>query len=257
MPIVTVPTANAPCWVDLATTDVSAAAQFYGEVLGWSFQNQGGDFGHYHMASLKGHDTAGIGPMHPGGAPVPHWPLYLQTDNVDATVEEVKRLGGSVLAPPMDVGPHGRMAIIADPDGAALGLWQAGEHRGVGIRDEPGAFAWCEVNTRAGGAVVEFLERLTGLAPKQIPGMQYWAFHTPDDKAHFGVLQMTEEWGDMPPHWMPYFAVASANDTAAKLPELGGKVHHGPFDSPYGRILIAADPQGAAVTFIELATHNT
>jgi len=256
MPVVTAPVLGTPCWVDLSTSDLPGAINFYGRLLGWSFVDQGADFGHYHMAAKNGHHAAGLGPMQPGGSPVPAWTVYIATANVHQSVQQVTEHGGSVLAPPMDVGNHGRMAIVADPSGAVVGLWQALEHHGVGFRGEPGGLAWAEVNTRDGEGVAAFFSKLTGHTVQKMPEMAYWTLHTADGQPHYGVLQMTTEWGDMPPHWMPYFAVASADATAEKVVELGGKVHHGPFDTPHGRILICADPQGAAITFIQVPSQK-
>ena len=256
MAIVTSAVSGTPCWVDLATTDLPAAAAFYGSLLGWSFEDQGEAFGHYHMARLGEHLTGGMGPLFPGGAPRPCWSVYLATEDADAAVRTVEALGGRVLQPPMDVGPHGRMAIVADPGGASVGLWQAGAVFGVEHRDAPGGLSWAEVNTRQGEAVSRFFEAFTGLDPRKIDGMDYWALHSADDRAHFGVLQMTEQWGELPPHWMPYFAVADADAATVQVQALGGAVHHGPFDSPYGRIAVCADPQGAAFTLIQLTTPS-
>lgn len=66
------------------------------------------------------------------------------TEHVDSSVERVVANGGTVLAPAIDVFGLGRMAMCTDPAGAVFGFWQAGTHRGLGVVDEPGAFAWCE-----------------------------------------------------------------------------------------------------------------
>lgn len=241
-----------PCWADLTTSDLPGARAFYGPLLGWDFEDRGPDFGHYHMASLRGRTVAGAGPLQgPPGAP-PRWTVYLHTANLDAALARVQALGGSVLAPATHIPGQGRLAVISDPTGAAVGIWQPAGHLGFATQGAPGGFAWCEVNTRDAAACVGFFETLTGMSSRRMDGMAYWSLQDASDETHFGVLQMTAEWGELPPHWMAYFAVASADRTAEQVRALGGTVHYGPFDSPYGRILVCADPQGAAVTFIEL-----
>ena len=118
-----------PSWVDLQTTDQSAAKQFYTSLLGWSYDDDpmpdGG--GVYAMARLKGETVAAIAPM-PLGAPdgmPPMWNTYIAVDDVDATIDKVAPAGGQVLMPATDIGEAGRMAFVADPTGAAVGLWQA------------------------------------------------------------------------------------------------------------------------------------
>jgi hypothetical protein len=67
-------------------------------------------------------------------------------------------------------------------------------------------------------------------------------------------MKMTPEWGDLPPHWINYFAVEDCDATVAKARELGGAVKHGPFDSPHGRIAVVSDPYGAFFSVIQPPT---
>lgn len=151
----------------------------------------------------------------------------------------------------MDVGPEGRMAIAQDPTGAVFGIWQAGNHKGAELVHEPGAMDWCEVNTKDSEAARGFYTTVFGLESRLLEAPMPTTYHTlhhaslPGDGAAGGVLQMTEAWGDLPPHWMVYFGVESPDTAAAKATELGGKCLHGPFDTPYGRMAVLQDPEGA------------
>ena len=69
----------------------------------------------------------------------PHWNLYVTVEDVDATAGKVGEAGGQVLAEPFDVFDAGRMAVIADPSGAVLCLWQPGTNIGAEVVNEPGA----------------------------------------------------------------------------------------------------------------------
>src|SRR6201995_658518 len=128
MPQISQNAQGTPTWVDLQTTDQSAAKQFYASLLGWSYDDnpmpQGGV---YSMATVNGETVAAIAPMPPGapeGRP-PMWNTYIAVDDVDATVDKVGPAGGQVLMPPVDIGEAGRMAFVAQPTGPAGGPWQA------------------------------------------------------------------------------------------------------------------------------------
>ncbi len=243
-----------PIWIDLATSNPQGAQSFYAAVLGWTYDIGGPEFGHYAVARCDGLSAAGIGGIPSGVEMPPAWTVYFGVASVDDTLTEATTHGGRVLAPAMDIGDFGRMAVVEDPTGAAFGLWQPVTHKGVSIVGEPGAFAWSEVNTRDAAAAAAFYTTVFGLRDErmEMQGTPYHMLHTAEGPC-CGVLQMTDEWGDLPPHWMAYFAVADADAAKATVIQHGGQAPFGPFDSPYGRILVAVDPQGAAVSFIELS----
>lgn len=120
-------TPGAFSWNELMTSDPEAATRFYGQLFGWSFDamNMGGDTGTYHVAKVGETSIAGMMKMPAGGPPMPPaWGSYVTVANLDETVGKVVALGGSVVMPPMDVPKVGRMAVIADPQGAVLSLMQ-------------------------------------------------------------------------------------------------------------------------------------
>lgn len=242
-----------PIWIDLATTDPSAAQAFYAAVLGWTYDISGPEFGHYAIGLRNGMSAAGIGGMPPGEAMPPAWTVYFGVESADDAVRRISAAGGRVLAEPFDIGTFGRMAVVSDPTGAVFGLWQPMSHKGVSVVGEPGAYAWSEVNTRDANAAAAFYASVFGLRPEvmEMQGTPYHMLHAADGPC-CGVLQMTKDWGDMPPHWMAYFAVEDADVAKQAVLAHGGQVPYGPFDSPYGRIIVAMDPQGAAVSFIQL-----
>ena len=144
---------GAPCWVDLATTDQAAAKAFYGELFGWSYEDMPMDEAgqqRYSMASLDGSFAAAIftqqEEQRQKGIP-PCWNVHLTVEDVDATAGRVSELGGSLLMEPFNVFESGRMAMLSDPTGAVVALWQPRNHVGAGVKYEPGAMAWCEVMT--------------------------------------------------------------------------------------------------------------
>jgi len=112
-------------WSELATSDPEAAAAFYGPLLGWRIEAADMGGGSYHLAKVGDTSVAGImkTPAEAGPMP-PSWGCYVTVNDVDATVAQATALGGRVLVPVMEVPGVGRMAVIADPQGAALSVMQ-------------------------------------------------------------------------------------------------------------------------------------
>lgn len=249
-------TQGAPCWADLSTPDLQGALRFYGPLLGWSFDEPQADMGHYTMARVGGKMVAGIAPQMPGQDFPPVWSIYLWTDDADATAARLADAGGKLLMPVMDIPGSGRMLYASDSTGAVFGAWQPGNHRGAELFAEPGALCWAEVNTRDGAATDAFYKRVFGFAEQKQIGdgdkFDYTVWKAGDEDV-CGRLQMNApEWPDnVPPHWMLYFVTADVDGACARVPELGGKVCHGPFDSPYGRIAVITDPYGSSFSLMQ------
>lgn len=239
-----------PCWVDLSAPDVDAAAAFYRSILGWEFAETGPEYGGYRMASRGGRFAAGVGPQE-GDAPAV-WVLYFAVESADRTAERARELGGTVLVEPFDVATQGRMAVVADPSGAAFGLWQAGEHHGFQVSGEPGGFGWAEVNTPDADAARDFYTALfdASSAIVENPATTYYSL-SKDGAAIGGVLQMTAEWEGIPPHWMPYFEVDDMDAAVARAKDGGGTVAVEPFATPLGRIAVVGDQAMAFFSLLQ------
>lgn len=243
--------AGTPSWFDLMTPDLDGALKFYGGLFGWTFDVGSPETGRYTMAKVGGRNAAGIGTQPPGASFPSAWSVYFE-GNADEIAERVKANGGQIMMEPMDVMDFGRMLVAVDSTGAVFGVWQPKSHTGAQVVDEPGAMAWQEVATRDAAKAVDFYARVFSLEPNKMdaPGITYYTLHK-GPKTAGGVMQMNEQWpAEIPPHWMPYFAVENTDAAAAKVEELGGKVEVKPFDSPYGRIAVIADPWGAHFTVI-------
>lgn len=248
-------------WTDLSTSDQAAAKTFYGELMGWDSNDQPvGDGVFYTMFELDGHSVAGGSGMQPDqlaqGIP-PHWLSYITVDDVDAVAARVADLGGTLLAPPFDVMEAGRMAVLADPTGATVALWQPRGHIGSAFVNVPGALCWNELATRDPHAAGAFFSELLGWSIDPSPEMPgYWVIRN-GDRMNGGIIQMTDEWEGIPPHWMVYFAVEDCDAAAAKATALGGVVHVAPQDIPgTGRFAVLSDPQGATFTVMMLETAD-
>jgi predicted enzyme related to lactoylglutathione lyase len=237
-------------WVDLVTTDLEAATAFYTGLFGWETEDMpmpGGD-GVYRFFRLGGRDAAAAGPMPPEMAAqgIPsHWNVWVASDSADETVERAAAAGGQVLMAPTTLGPSGRLAMVADPGGAAVGVWQADQHIGAGVVDEPGAMTWWEVNTRAFEDCQRFYGQVFGwdAEPLEAPGVRYVTWKL-GGRTVGGMLEMTPEWEGIAPHWMAYFAVSDTDQAAERATASGGSVGAPPFDTAFGRIAVLSDPSG-------------
>jgi len=246
-------------WVDLATTDAGRAKTFYSKLFGWDMEDMptGEEGGFYTMCRVKGKEVAGLyemnAPQKEQGLP-PHWVSYVSVADAKATADKAKSLGGQVIADAFPVMDAGHMAVIQDPTGAMLALWQPGAHIGARLANEPGALSWNELATTDTDKAGEFYTKLFGwrTQTQDMETMTYTTFLN-GERMNGGMMQMTEEWGDIPPHWMVYFAVEDCDSSAEKVKELGGQVMVGPMDiPPVGRFAMVQDPQGGAFTIIKL-----
>lgn len=242
-----------PCWVDLAVPDVDVIAAFYAAVLGWDVRPTGPEFGGYVIGHVDGMPAAGIGPH--GDPGPPGWTLYFASDDVDATVEGVRAGGGSVLVPADDVGPNGRMAAAADPTGAVFGIWQAGDHLGAGIVNEPGALTWEDLRSPDPDRARAFYAAVFGYTYQSVPDAppEYTTFAFADQEDHplggMGGLVVPGQ----DPHWLVTFGVVDAPAAGDVAYRHGGVVTVPLVETPYGRMVGLADPTGAAFWVAENA----
>jgi predicted enzyme related to lactoylglutathione lyase len=239
--------AGTPCWVDLGVPDVGKAKAFYEGLFGWDIQDGPPEAGGYAMCLLNGMAVAGIGPnMGQADAPAT-WTTYLASQDVDETALKIKAAGGQVLMEPFDVMDVGRMALAADPGGAVFGVWEAGSHSGMQVANEPGSVTWNENMTRDFDGNTDFYRAVFGYDYGDLSseGFRYATLDL-DGLPVGGIGEIGPEApADLPSNWATYFAVADADDAVARASKLGGAVIRPPWDSPYGRMAVLSDDQGA------------
>ncbi|MEV5510755.1 VOC family protein [Streptomyces orinoci] len=247
---------GAPNWIDLGTPDVEAAAAFYGAVFGWEFQSAGPESGGYGFCQQDGKTVAAIGPLTEEGASSA-WTVYFQTPDADATAKAVEQGGGSVRMAPSDVMEAGRLAAFTDPGGAEFAVWQPGAVKGFELASVDNALCWAELHAADATAVYAFYRGLFGWRGEdmEVPGMVYKILATAEgepESAAFGGMAPLQE-GDRP-RWIPYFAVADADEKVTKAQEGGGSVVMPASDVPdVGRIAWLADPFGAVFAVLKPA----
>lgn len=249
------------CWVDLATTDAAGAKKFYTELLGLSFVDiPVGEGMVYTMLQKNGKNTAALYQQDPEQQGMPaFWASYISVDNVDAVAGKVAELGGTVIMPVMDVMDSGRMAMIQDPTGAVVGLWQPGNHIGADICNEPGSLSWNELMTHDPQKAIDFYTKLLGWGHQTSDmgnNMKYTTFSV-GERMNAGMVQIQPEWGEVPPSWAVYFAVENCDAAVKKVESLGGKVEMPPQDIPnVGRFALVQDPQHVYFYVIQLTNSD-
>lgn len=248
-----------PNWVDLATTDVAGAKAFYGGLFGWDFHDEATDQGSdYTMCLRNGVPVAGMMPQSPemSAAGLPSlWTTYVSVAEVDATLETVTAAGGSVMMPAMTVMDAGRMAVIADPTGAVIALWEKNRHFGAGLVNEHGALTWNELQTSDVDAATAFYSTVFGWEPNAHDmGHMVYTELLLAGSGIGGAMSLPME--GIPPHWAVYFGHDAVDDAAATASELGGSIVLEPMDGPPGRWAFIADPQGAVFAAMTLADRS-
>jgi predicted enzyme related to lactoylglutathione lyase len=285
-----------PCWVDTSQPDPDAATDFYGGLFGWEFEDvmpEGSD-AKYFMARSEGSawsmfDTSGeprsgivaaVGSIPEGMPQIATWNTYIWVDSADETASRVRDAGGSVVMEPFDVMDSGRMAVFTDPEGAAFGVWQAKEFKGAELVNDPGTLNFNGLNTRDVEGARKFYPSVFGWETLDLGGgMAFWTLPGYGDHLESfqpGLREQVTKMGgpvgfedvvaalnpipddqpDTPPHWSVTFATDDADATAEKASELGGKAMVPPFDAPWVRMTVIADPQGAMFIASKFVPEN-
>lgn len=240
-----------PCWVDLATSDPEAARSFYGELFGWTAEVDpdpaAGGYSQFHQDGAR---VAGCGPAMGEGAPSV-WTTYIASDDVDATATLIEASGGTTMVPPMDIFEAGRMGLFADPTGAVFGVWQAKQHTGAELVNEPTGWTWSHLLTGDKAKAIEFYGAVFGWEERNDPTWgDYIALGD-------GEIASASEMDDslpagVPPHWSVAFSVPDAGEAQARAVQLGGTAVGPVDDMGPAKQASAMDPQGAMFGFLSM-----
>jgi uncharacterized protein len=271
-----------PCWIDTSQPDPEAAVEFYGGLFGWDFEDAmpPGAAGKYFIARIRGGDVAAVGSQPEGAPPAAVWNTYIWVESADDAVRKVLDAGGRVVTEPFEVMSAGRMAVVTDPEGAAFCVWQAKEHKGARIVNEPGSLNFNGLNTRDVEGAKSFygsvfgwetlglggdarMWRLPGYGDyleQRDPGLRERMAQTGAPGGFEDVVAalnpIADNQREVPAHWSVTFAVDDADATADKAAELGGQVVVPPFDAPWVRMTVITDPHGATFTASKFVPEN-
>jgi predicted enzyme related to lactoylglutathione lyase len=258
-----------PCWVAAVELDPDRAVGFYTELFGWEAEDlmPPDSPASYFMCRLDGRPVAAV--VSVDGAPPPPgalWGTYISVDSADETAARVSEAGGSVIGVPFDSPAGGRMAVLADPEGAVFGVWQPGTHPGAEVVNEPSAWAMSALQTRAPERAKKFYSDVFGWAADAMDGsgggvilwrVPGYVGGKPEQPVPRDVVAVMMPLGadvpaELPAQWGVDFWVHDADETATKAVELGGSVLVAPHDTAGFRNAVLADPDGAAFSVSKL-----
>jgi predicted enzyme related to lactoylglutathione lyase len=247
---------NKPVWVDLSSSDPEGSRAFYSKVFGWRVEvNPDPQYGGYALAKIDGKDVAGIGPQQSPGAPTA-WMLYIGTENADDLAKKVQSAGGTVVAPPFDVGEQGKMAVFQDPSGAFISAWQATQMGGFQT-DAPNSYGWAELNSRGIERALPFYNKVFGWTAKTSEEGEgqppYTEFQINGESIAGGMEMNPMVPAEVPSYWMVYFNVDDVDASFKKATGAGGREMLAPQEFPGGRFAILTDPQGAIFGLLKMS----
>jgi hypothetical protein len=252
-----------PCWVDTLQPDPRAALDFYTGLFGWDISGPGpmpGGEQAYYVARTADSDVAGIGAL-PPNAPAPAWNTHVRVDDAAATAERAKRAGGNVLVAPFDVLPAGRMAVLADPSGAAFCVWEARAREGAQRINEPNAWAMSALHTNDVPGAIAFYRDVFGWEPEafgptftvcRLAGYVGGEPQQPVPRDVVAAIMPLDADAGLPPYWGVDFWIADASAAAARAEQLGGRVVVPPYDTRMFRQAVLADTAGATFSISQL-----
>lgn len=252
MPVRQQTVSGAPFWIDLSTSDLDRAVDFYDALFEWRAHREAGPEGDHADFTLDGVPVAGAMQKEADADYPDAWTPYLLTSDAAATHARVDEAGGTNAFEVMTIPGVCVMGVATDPSGATFGYWQPIEHEGFGIVGEPGAPAWFEVLARDYPAALAFYERAFDWATQvesDTAEFRYRVLASGDDRLA-GIMDAGGLPPEVPSYWVVYFGVADVDAAVASAIEHGGRVVEPAADSTYGRNATLADPTGAVFKVI-------
>jgi predicted enzyme related to lactoylglutathione lyase len=249
-------------FLELVTPDLAASKRFYGELLGWTFEDSHSGDTRYAEASLDGVPVAGLvhRPLQSGQQAQPAWLSFIAVRDADAAKETALHNGAKLLYGPRDIPHRGREAVFADPQGAVFAVLASSSGDPSDVLAAHGEWIWSSLITTDPDTDAAFYQTLFGYEIFDLPanpGAQHLMFAS-DNYLRASCNTPPPGSPGMHPHWVNYIRVSDAGVMAAKVVTLGGRVLVGPrVDRHGGRLAIVTDPQGALFGLIEWAdTEN-
>jgi predicted enzyme related to lactoylglutathione lyase len=255
-----------PIWYELMTPDPGGVASFYRSTLGWEIPSDGHDMPNgSQYREIRRADSGHAGgvltltPQMAGGGARPGWMAYFHVQDVDACVAKAQSLGASIHMPPMTMEGVGRMAMLADPQGAPFYVMdpvpppdQPDAQSDVFQPRSPGHCWWNELETTDEPAATAFYKALFGWSMENTMPMGDKGVYRLIDQGD-GQMGAINPWmaDYMTVGWLPYFGVADIEAARDAANANGGTVMQDVQEVPGGDfIIIAKDPAGAPVGFV-------
>jgi uncharacterized protein len=245
---------GSPCWLELATAAPAGAMRFYGDVMGWEFEQRVDSDGlPYYLAMAAGDPVAGIRPVHRGPA---EWIVFLATPDLDDVVTRSESIGGRTLEFGHVVPRVGAMALIEAPVGARYGVCQIDEDWtfGTGV---PNSLVWAEFITHLAPWADEYFGELFGFTGRQFGDGwddDYMVWYAGDDSVIGRVRMMPGTPADVRARWVAHFQTSADRDfdTAVVIAhDAGARLRFRPYTSQLGKVAVMSDPGGGRFALID------
>ncbi len=242
-------------WTDLATSDPDGAKVFYGRLFGWQADDvPAGGGATYSLLRLDGDTVAGLYRQseeeRSSGVP-PRWLCYVSVDRAREVTERAAASGATVVRAPFDVMDAGRMALLRDPGGATLALWEPRSTIGATRVNDPGCLCWNDLVTNDLDAAARFYGDVFGWEIRELPQAGgYWVIYNAG-RTNGGLLSAQLAGWQGPDSWIPYYNAGELDRALGLVSEGGGRVVVPPQTVPAGRFSVAVDPQGATFALFE------
>ena len=246
MPVRTHTRLGEPCWIDVMSSDPARSQEFYTRLFGWTATSWGDEYRNYVTFSKGDAPVAGLATRQADTERPDTWLTYLAVSDVAEAAAACVAAGAQLVSGPTALGDQGRTAVVLDPAGASVALWQADKFAGFGAVDEPGAPVWHEVVTGGYEAALAFYRTVFGWTPVDLGDSVDFRYSTfgPADAPVGGIYGVTDPEGSAS-HWRVYLGVADMPEAVARVVELGGIVLREPWSSDFGTFAQVADPSGA------------
>lgn len=243
-------------WIDLVTADVRESRRFYGGLFGWSFAEIGSGGRPYTLVYQAGFPIAGMAERQP--APnqerQARWIAFISVADVQTTAKQVTDKGGNVLIPARRVEGRGDMAILADPDGAPIGLINSTSGDPPDVLPVVGDWIWALYQSPDATSAAAFYQDLGDY--EVVPDTRF------PDRLHFflvaggytraSIAEIPAERLGLRPEWLYFVRVDDVDAVSARAVQLGGRLIVAPDPAVFdGRVAVIADPAGAPVGLLE------
>ncbi|MFC5746299.1 VOC family protein [Actinomadura rugatobispora] len=256
MPEITSFEPGAPVGVELSSPNVEASKRFYRGLFGWGSyiiaDRRLGDHTLFTHDASSALDVAGLVALADDSS-APFWTCFFGLDDLVAAMAATREAGGYVHLEPTPVVNMGRMVLADDDQGAGIGFWQAYTHPGAGMLGDPNSMCWMELVCRDVAAAGRFYGRVLGWnEPVEFEGVTgspsyLWR---KDGRSVASVVR-TDLPDGVPAQWIPYFAVADCDATAAEAVRQGGSVTGPCTETSHGRYVRLQDPTAAPLVIIQ------
>jgi uncharacterized protein len=249
-------------WYELMTTDMEAAKAFYAKVVGWGTQDVSMPSMPYTLFTVEGSSVSGLMRLPEDAKKLGErssWIGYVGVNDVDATADRIKRLGGTVHVPPQNILNISRFSVVADPQMATLALvqWLTPRREEPGELGAPGRIRWHELFATDCERAFAFYGEVFGWqkASPDSNAMDAYQLFSAGGQTIGGIL--TKPPTVSVPFWLYYFNVGNIDAAAKRAKAGGGQIVEGPLEvSGGGWIVQCTDPQGAMFALVGTRNHK-